>query len=79
MNDVVKKLTGTGGETPLADGTMRGAISGFIMAGILFASTIIDITAEQMAALGTLVTFGTFIAFGIFDASNREPKGSPDA
>lgn len=73
-----QRATGSSGESPISDGTIRGAFAGFLMACITFASTLTEISTEQIAALSTLVTFGTFIMFGILDYVLKRPAAATE-
>lgn len=73
MNSTLKKLSGTGGETPFADSATRAAYFALINIGIGLLSTIVTITAEQLAYIYAAVNPALVVVFGIWDWANKEP------
>jgi NhaP-type Na+/H+ or K+/H+ antiporter len=64
----IKKMTGTGGQTPVWDGTMRGVISAALLSLLQFVNDKSDwITDDDVITLTPLALIISFVCWGVWD------------
>lgn len=70
---MIRKLTGTtGGESPVLDGTMRGALVALLNAGIGVATASNWLDAAQAAYIALMVNPLVFFLFGVWDSLMKD-------
>lgn len=64
---MMRKITGTGGETPIWDGTMRGAMFSALSALLLVFRDELGVSDADAVALSPVLVWVSFVIGGLWD------------